>query len=147
MRHKLAARRQAEWGSHDTHSPDCWRLGGNAGRGTAVGSPDERSAYGAVRRSRADLKDLIAARRSKVSEASAALKAEKKKAAELAARAQTLKQLIDRLAAEGLRFTQAYAGATVCAPSRCCLMTGKHTGHATVRGNKKPEVGLGVVGT
>lgn len=49
---------------------------------------------------------------------------------------------IDRLAAEGMRFTQAYAGATVCAPSRCCLMTGKHTGHATVRGNKKPEVGL-----
>lgn len=49
---------------------------------------------------------------------------------------------LDRLAAEGIRFTQAYAGATVCAPSRCCLMTGKHTGHATVRGNKKPEVGL-----
>lgn len=49
---------------------------------------------------------------------------------------------IDRLASEGIRFTQAYAGATVCAPSRCCLMTGKHTGHATVRGNKKPEVGL-----
>ncbi|MBA3975671.1 MAG: N-acetylgalactosamine-6-sulfatase [Candidatus Solibacter sp.] len=49
---------------------------------------------------------------------------------------------LDRLAAGGIRFTQAYAGATVCAPSRCCLMTGKHTGHATVRGNKKPEVGL-----
>jgi arylsulfatase A-like enzyme len=49
---------------------------------------------------------------------------------------------LDRLAADGMRFTQAYAGATVCAPSRCCLMTGKHTGHATVRGNKKPEVGL-----
>lgn len=49
---------------------------------------------------------------------------------------------LDRLAADGIRFTQAYAGATVCAPSRCCLMTGKHTGHATVRGNKKPEVGL-----
>lgn len=49
---------------------------------------------------------------------------------------------LDRLAAGGMRFTQAYAGATVCAPSRCCLMTGKHTGHATVRGNKKPEVGL-----
>jgi arylsulfatase A-like enzyme len=49
---------------------------------------------------------------------------------------------LDRLAAEGIRFTQAYAGATVCAPSRCSLMTGKHGGHATVRGNKKPEVGL-----
>ncbi|MGQ9633965.1 MAG: arylsulfatase [Bryobacteraceae bacterium] len=49
---------------------------------------------------------------------------------------------LDRMAAEGLRFTQAYAGSTVCAPSRCCLMTGKHTGHATVRGNVKPEAGL-----
>lgn len=49
---------------------------------------------------------------------------------------------LDRLAADGIRFTQAYSGATVCAPSRCSLMTGKHTGHATVRGNKKPEVGL-----
>jgi arylsulfatase A-like enzyme len=49
---------------------------------------------------------------------------------------------IDKLAASGIRFTQTYAGATVCAPSRCCLMTGKHTGHATIRGNKKPEVGL-----
>jgi arylsulfatase A-like enzyme len=48
---------------------------------------------------------------------------------------------IDRLAAEGMRFTQAYAGATVCAPSRCSLMTGKHNGHAAIRGNKeiKPE--------
>src|SRR5438105_2076204 len=42
---------------------------------------------------------------------------------------------LDRLAAEGMRFTQCYAGSTVCAPSRCCLMTGKHTGHARVRGN------------
>ena len=42
---------------------------------------------------------------------------------------------IDRLAAEGTRFTDAYAGSTVCAPSRCCLMTGKHTGHARVRRN------------
>lgn len=49
---------------------------------------------------------------------------------------------LDRLAAEGTRFTQSYAGSTVCAPSRCCLMTGKHTGHATVRGNVKPELGL-----
>jgi arylsulfatase A-like enzyme len=43
---------------------------------------------------------------------------------------------IDRLAKEGMRFTQAYAGSTVCAPSRCSLMTGKHTGHAVHRGNK-----------
>ncbi|HOB31365.1 MAG TPA: arylsulfatase [Verrucomicrobiota bacterium] len=43
---------------------------------------------------------------------------------------------IDRLAEQGMRFTQAYAGSTVCAPSRCSLMTGKHTGHATVRGNR-----------
>lgn len=43
---------------------------------------------------------------------------------------------IDRLAAEGMRFTQAYAGSTVCAPSRSVLMTGLHTGHCDVRGNK-----------
>jgi arylsulfatase A-like enzyme len=42
---------------------------------------------------------------------------------------------IDRMAAEGLRFTDAYAGAPVCAPSRCVLMTGRHMGHARVRGN------------
>jgi len=42
---------------------------------------------------------------------------------------------VDRLAAEGIRFTDAYAGHTVCAPSRCALMTGKHNGHATVRAN------------
>jgi arylsulfatase A-like enzyme len=42
---------------------------------------------------------------------------------------------LDRLAADGMRFTQFYAGATVCAPSRCVLMTGRHTGHAWVRGN------------
>src|SRR5437867_7375848 len=42
---------------------------------------------------------------------------------------------IDRLAAQGMKFTQFYAGSTVCAPSRCALMTGKHTGHCTVRGN------------
>src|SRR5213596_2937695 len=48
---------------------------------------------------------------------------------------------IDRLAAEGTKFTQAYAGETVCAPSRCCLMTGMHSGHAPIRGNReiKPE--------
>ncbi len=42
---------------------------------------------------------------------------------------------IDRLAAEGIRFTDFYAGSTVCAPSRAVLMTGRHTGHAGVRGN------------
>ena len=44
---------------------------------------------------------------------------------------------LDRMAAEGVRFTQAYAGATVCAPSRCCLHSGLHTGHALIRGNGK----------
>jgi arylsulfatase A len=42
---------------------------------------------------------------------------------------------IDRLAKEGLRFTQAYAGCTVCAPSRSVLLTGQHTGHCPVRNN------------
>jgi arylsulfatase A-like enzyme len=44
---------------------------------------------------------------------------------------------IDRLAAEGMRFTQCYAGSTVCAPSRCSLLTGLHTGHTRIRGNLK----------
>ncbi|MBI5432311.1 MAG: arylsulfatase [Planctomycetes bacterium] len=42
---------------------------------------------------------------------------------------------LDALAREGLRFTQFYAGAPVCAPSRCTLLTGQHTGHAPVRDN------------
>jgi len=42
---------------------------------------------------------------------------------------------IDRLAAEGMKLTRHYAGSTVCAPSRCVLMTGRHTGHCSVRGN------------
>lgn len=48
---------------------------------------------------------------------------------------------IDRLASEGLRFTDHYSGSTVCAPTRCSLMTGLHTGHCFVRGNReiKPE--------
>ncbi len=48
---------------------------------------------------------------------------------------------IDRLAAEGMLFTQHYSGSTVCAPSRSSLMTGQHTGHTPIRGNKsiKPE--------
>lgn len=47
---------------------------------------------------------------------------------------------IDRLAAEGRRFLQCYAGSTVCAPSRSTLMTGLHTGHTRVRNN------FGIVG-
>jgi arylsulfatase A-like enzyme len=43
---------------------------------------------------------------------------------------------LDRMAAEGLRFTRFYAGSPVCAPSRCSLMTGKHGGHAWVRDNR-----------
>jgi len=42
---------------------------------------------------------------------------------------------LDQMAREGLKFTQFYAGATVCAPSRSVLMTGQHTGHTFVRGN------------
>ena len=57
---------------------------------------------------------------------------------------------LDRMAAEGMRFTQHYAGDTVCAPSRCALMTGKHTGRCTVRGNvdvlmRPDEVTIGKV--
>lgn len=47
---------------------------------------------------------------------------------------------IDKLANEGMRFTQAYSGSTVCAPSRCALMTGYHTGKAIIRNN-------GIIGT
>ncbi len=48
---------------------------------------------------------------------------------------------IDRLASEGMRFTQHYSGNPVCAPSRCVLMTGKHSGHSFIRDNRevKPE--------
>ncbi len=42
---------------------------------------------------------------------------------------------IDRMAAQGMLFTQCYAGGTVCAPSRSVLMTGRHTGHTTIRSN------------
>ena len=44
---------------------------------------------------------------------------------------------LDRMAAEGIRFTNFYAGSTVCAPSRCVLMTGLHLGHCYIRGNGK----------
>jgi arylsulfatase A-like enzyme len=48
---------------------------------------------------------------------------------------------IDALAKEGLLFTQHYAGSSVCAPSRSSLLTGLHTGHTPIRGNKevRPE--------
>lgn len=49
---------------------------------------------------------------------------------------------IDRLAAEGMRFTSVYAGSPVCAPSRSVLMTGLHTGNTTVRGNFSKVEGL-----
>lgn len=44
---------------------------------------------------------------------------------------------IDRLAKEGLRFTNAYSGSAVCAPTRDVLMTGRHNGHALIRANKR----------
>jgi arylsulfatase A-like enzyme len=47
---------------------------------------------------------------------------------------------IDRLAKRGMRFTDFYAGSTVCAPSRCVLMTGLHTGHCYIRGNGKDNL-------
>jgi arylsulfatase A-like enzyme len=47
---------------------------------------------------------------------------------------------IDRLAAEGVRFTDFYAGSTVCAPSRCVLMTGLHLGRCYIRGNGKIDL-------
>ncbi len=47
---------------------------------------------------------------------------------------------IDRLAQEGISFTNHYTGATVCAPSRAAFMTGKHTGHCSVRGNAPAQL-------
>ena len=46
---------------------------------------------------------------------------------------------IDRIAAEGMKFTQFYSGNAVCAPCRCNLMTGKHPGHAYIRNNGNPK--------
>lgn len=48
---------------------------------------------------------------------------------------------IDLLAAEGITFTQHYCGSTVCSPSRSVLLTGQHTGHTPIRGNKRDELG------
>lgn len=50
---------------------------------------------------------------------------------------------LDRMAAEGLRFTQHYSGSNVCAPTRCSLMTGLHTGHTFIRGNAQNPDGPG----
>ncbi len=49
---------------------------------------------------------------------------------------------IDRLAKEGTLFTQVYAGSTVCAPSRCSLMTGMHNGHNRIRDNLPHNIWL-----
>ena len=58
---------------------------------------------------------------------------------DLGAYGQTIIQTpnLDRLASKGMKFTQHYSGAAVCAPSRSTLMTGQHTGHTPIRGNKK----------
>ena len=42
---------------------------------------------------------------------------------------------LDRMAAEGIRFNNLFAGSSVCAPTRCCFLTGKHSGHTSVRSN------------
>ena len=52
---------------------------------------------------------------------------------------------LDRLAAQGVRFTQAYAGAPVCAPSRNVLLTGRHLGHVAIRGNKPARNATGEI--
>ena len=54
---------------------------------------------------------------------------------------------IDALANEGMLFTQHYSGAPVCAPARAVLLTGKHTGHSSIRGNDEwaEEVTFGII--
>ncbi len=47
---------------------------------------------------------------------------------------------LDQMAAEGLKFTRHYSGSTVCAPSRCVLLTGLHTGNCAIRGNGEGEL-------
>src|SRR5437868_2388792 len=46
---------------------------------------------------------------------------------------------LDRMASEGLRFTSAYCGTAVCAPSRASLMTGLHMGHSPIRANREVQ--------
>ncbi|NIN35087.1 MAG: sulfatase-like hydrolase/transferase, partial [Gammaproteobacteria bacterium] len=48
---------------------------------------------------------------------------------------------LDQMAADGIRFTQHYAGNSLCAPSRTSLMTGKHTGHASCRDLESGKIG------
>lgn len=48
--------------------------------------------------------------------------------------------VLDQLAKDGVRYTQFYSGNAVCAPSRCCLMTGKHPGHAAIRNNGRARL-------
>jgi arylsulfatase A-like enzyme len=50
---------------------------------------------------------------------------------------QILTPNIDQMCKEGKKFTRHYSGSTVCAPSRCSLLTGKHIGHCYIRGNKE----------
>ena len=49
---------------------------------------------------------------------------------------------IDQMAREGIRFTDFYAANTVCVPSRCGLITGRHPGHAAIRDNYPPHVDI-----
>ena len=50
---------------------------------------------------------------------------------------------LDKMAAEGMKFTQFYAGCTVCAPSRSVLLTGRHMGRTVVRGNSSQPIEIG----
>jgi arylsulfatase A-like enzyme len=49
---------------------------------------------------------------------------------------------LDQMAEEGMRLTDFYSGSTVCAPSRCALMTGRHTGHGLIRNNSAGDLNL-----
>ena len=53
---------------------------------------------------------------------------------------------INRIASEGMKFTQFYSGSPVCAPSRCVLLTGFHTGHSFTRNNFEVKGGDGFLG-
>src|SRR3546814_8353170 len=47
---------------------------------------------------------------------------------------------LERMAVEGMRFTQHYTSIPVCAPARCMLLTGRHSGHAYIRGKDRKSV-------